>query len=234
MGKDMTNKTEKGVSFSDLMQRIHPVRRMVISLLIATAGFFLLKNTGLSFLVLTLFAWCIFALTYLIISWVIIFSRSIPNIKKIARVDDGSGLFVAFIILLSSFASMISVLFLVIDKNKDTHQMITVPLIITGIFLSWVLVHTTFSFHYAHEYYDNDSTDENKDKQGLNFPGEEDPDYPDFTYFSFVVGMTFQVSDVEVTSKKMRRLVLMHGLISFALNTFVVALTINLIAGLSK
>jgi uncharacterized membrane protein len=67
---------------------------------------------------------------------------------------------------------------------------------------------------------------------GLEFPGEDPPDFFDFAYFSFVVGMTFQVSDVQVTSRQMRRLVLMHGLLSFAFNTVVVALSINLAATL--
>jgi uncharacterized membrane protein len=80
---------------------------------------------------------------------------------------------------------------------------------------------------------DDDDPKSSAEIGGLEFPGKDkEPDYRDFAYFSFVIGMTFQVSDVEVTHKKMRRLVLTHGLISFALNTFVVALMINLIAGL--
>ncbi len=71
-------------------------------------------------------------------------------------------------------------------------------------------------------------------QKGLDFPGKEKPGYLDFAYFSFVVGMTFQVSDVQITSRTIRRLVLAHGLISFFLNTFVVALTINIVAGLKN
>lgn len=73
-----------------------------------------------------------------------------------------------------------------------------------------------------------------KNAEGLNFPQEKQPDYIDFAYFSFVIGMTFQVSDVQINSRIIRRTALAHGLLSFALNTFVVALTINLIAGLTK
>ena len=68
---------------------------------------------------------------------------------------------------------------------------------------------------------------------GLNFPEDNNPDYLDFAYFSFVMGCTFQVSDVEITSKRIRRIAMVHGILSFILNTFVIALTINLIAGLS-
>ena len=91
---------------------------------------------------------------------------------------------------------------------------------------SWALVHTLYTFHYAHLYY------KTKGGKGLDYPGDEKPDYLDFAYFSFVMGCTFQVSDVEISSKEIRRVALFHGLLSFALNTFVVALTINIIAGL--
>jgi uncharacterized membrane protein len=94
------------------------------------------------------------------------------------------------------------------------------------------MVHTTFCFHYAHLYYDDADEDTEIFAGGLDFPNEKTPDYMDFVYFSFGIGMSFQVSDVDITSKTIRRLVLLHGLLAFGLNTFVVALTINLIAGL--
>ena len=92
---------------------------------------------------------------------------------------------------------------------------------------------TIFTFHYAHLYYFKDK-DDTVDGNALEFPKEDKPDYPDFAYFAFVIGMTFQVSDVEINSRIIRRTALAHGLLAFALNTFVVALTINLIAGLKN
>ena len=81
-------------------------------------------------------------------------------------------------------------------------------------------------------YYDDDKKNPGKDAYGLEFPEDDPmPNYIDFAYFSFTIGCTFQVSDVEISSPKIRRVVLLHGLLSFALNTFVIALTINLIAG---
>ena len=97
------------------------------------------------------------------------------------------------------------------------------------ILLSWLLAHTVFALHYAHDYF-NDLTRERP--PGLAFPAEHDnPDYWDFLYFSFVVGMTAQVSDVQVMTQKWRRLVLAHGLLAFLFNTVVLALSINLVAG---
>ena len=108
------------------------------------------------------------------------------------------------------------------------------PVAVSNMLLSWVLVHTTFCFHYAHLYYDDSKDSTEIHAGGLDFPEEKKPDYIDFVYFSFIIGMTFQVSDVAITSRTIRRLALLHGLISFGLNTFVVALTINLIAGLRR
>jgi uncharacterized membrane protein len=97
------------------------------------------------------------------------------------------------------------------------------------ILLSWVFAHTAFAIHYAHDYY-TDAAE--KRPPGLIFPGKErDPDYWDFLYFSFVIGMTCQVSDVQVSTRTWRRLVLAHGVVSFLFNTLVLALSINLLAG---
>ena len=84
---------------------------------------------------------------------------------------------------------------------------------------------------YAHIYYGDDDENPETHAEGLKFPEDDKPDYLDFAYFSFVLGMTFQVSDVEVTSKSLRRLATWHGLLSFGFNTIMIALTINVIAG---
>jgi len=93
------------------------------------------------------------------------------------------------------------------------------------ILLSWAFIHTIFALHYAHEFYDE------TDGGGLAFPSDREPDYWDFVYFSFVIGMTSQVSDVCVTSKRIRRTVTAHGVVSFVFNVTLLALTVNLAAG---
>jgi uncharacterized membrane protein len=90
--------------------------------------------------------------------------------------------------------------------------------------LSWAFIHTMFALHYAHEYYD-------RTPGGMVFPGDErEPDYWDFVYFSFVIGMTSQVSDVGVTSREIRRTVIAHGVVAFVFNVALLSLTINLAA----
>lgn len=102
-----------------------------------------------------------------------------------------------------------------------------------AVIVSWLLIHTVFTLHYAHIFYRSEQELEIKGSGGgLIFPGERDPDYRDFAYFSFVIGMTCQVSDVNVTSHSMRLLALLHGLLSFAFNTMILALSINIISGL--
>ncbi|SFH89772.1 DUF1345 domain-containing protein [Halpernia frigidisoli] len=155
--------------------------------------------------------------------------------EKKAREDDGSASFVFFIILISSVSSMFAVLMLIISKDDAVRETsYYLPTVISAMILAWATVHTQFLFHYAHEYYDKDEKWNKKQAEGLNFPGDEYPDYLDFAYYSFCIGCTFQVSDVETTSKRLRNITLIHSLISFFMNTFVVALTINMIAGLSN
>jgi uncharacterized membrane protein len=98
------------------------------------------------------------------------------------------------------------------------------------LILSWLLTHVVFTIRYAHEWYDSDADSDLK--RGLEFPGDDQPDYLDFLYFSLVLGMTFQVSDVQITARRLRRLALLHGLISFLYNTVIIALTVNIAAGL--
>jgi len=111
--------------------------------------------------------------------------------------------------------------------NRDLH----IVLVVVTLLASWLMVHTTFAFRYAHEFYTRVNDDDPFDG-GLTFPGKDDPDYLDFVYFALVLGMTFQVSDVEITSRKFRRLATVHGLLSFLFNTIIFALSVNLAAGL--
>ena len=103
------------------------------------------------------------------------------------------------------------------------------PLAVAGasIVLSWLFINVMFALHYAHGFYG----DYGSQHQGLDFPGKNEPDYWDFAYFSIVIGMTFQVSDVQITSRALRRMVLLHSVIAFFFNVFIIAVTVNIVAG---
>ena len=109
---------------------------------------------------------------------------------------------------------------------------------IASVVLGWLCVHTMLAFHYAYEYYGTDtSSPKGPDGHrhhvgGLDFPGKEAPDALSFLYFSFVIGMTAQVSDVEVTSNSMRKLVLVHGILAFFFNTVILAAAVNVVVAL--
>lgn len=97
-----------------------------------------------------------------------------------------------------------------------------------SIVLSWLFMNTMFAIHYAHSYYGDGGA---ATGQGLDFPGAQQPDYWDFVYFAIVLGMTFQVSDVQITSRSMRRTALMHSVIAFFFNVFIIAISVNIAAG---
>ena len=211
-----------------------PVQRVIVSIVIALIAFIFIRQTHYNYMMIGTMLWDVFAFTYLITSGIIFFKSSTNDIKARASREDGGRLFVFLIVVVASFASMVTVTMLIVSKETaDISKAVYLPVIISGMLLSWIMVHTTFSFHYAHLYYDYNEGEE-KNEEGLDFPGEKNPDYLDFAYFSFVIGMTFQVSDVEISSREIRRQALVHALLSFVLNTFVVALTINLIAGLKS
>ncbi|RFS19049.1 DUF1345 domain-containing protein [Chitinophaga silvatica] len=213
---------------------MHPVERVSVSLGLALLVFalFYFCKIPINPLVFSVLLWDVFAISYITMGWIVFFSRNVDEIRTWGRVDDGNRVFVMAVVIIAAVASLVIVLLMLLSNDLGPSKGTYLPIAICGMLASWTMVHTTFAFHYADIYYDDDTTDKTKHAGGLIFPGEKNPDYIDFAYFSFVIGMTFQVSDVQISGKLLRRVVLFHGLMSFILNTFVLALTINLIAGL--
>ncbi|HET6803867.1 MAG TPA: DUF1345 domain-containing protein [Frateuria sp.] len=108
-----------------------------------------------------------------------------------------------------------------------TGGLLAIVVAAASIMLSWAFLNTLFALHYAHGYYG----DYGEQHRGLDFPGDGEPDYWDFAYFAVVIGMTFQVSDVQVSSRGLRRMVLVHGVVAFFFNVFIVAVSVNIVAG---
>ncbi|MBS1741426.1 MAG: DUF1345 domain-containing protein [Bacteroidetes bacterium] len=215
----------------NIFLRLHPLQRILVSCIAAAgAALYFIKDGSFSFLLSATAVWDVFALSFIIMCWIVFFKRTHHEINRLANLDDGSRVFVLVSILIATFASMFAVILLMTSKSgSNASHIMSMPIAIAGMTLSWIMVHTIFTFHYAHLYYGGY---EEVKTSGLDFPNEKKPDYLDFAYFSFVIGMTFQVSDVTINTSTIRRTALAHGLLAFVLNTFVVALTINLIAGL--
>jgi uncharacterized membrane protein len=207
--------------------------RLLISLFVSAIVFFCL-NGKYSMPAVILFTWIAFASTIIIMDWIIILSSHPREVRKIAKLQDSSRTFLFLFVIAASLASFGAIVFLL--KSSKGHGATVnehILLAITAVIISWWLLHTIFTLRYAHLYYDTDKDDGTpRVGGGLQFPGGDEPDYMDFVYFSFVLGMTFQVSDVEISSKEIRRLAWMHGLLSFAYNTAILALSINVISGM--
>ena len=172
--------------------------------------------------------WDIGILIYLVLAARFMRRFDAAAIKKRAAEEDEGGLVILLLSIGATFASLVAIVFTLVDaKQSGTH--LAIVLTIATIVLSWTFVHTIFAFHYAHEYYG-----ERRDGiiGGLEFPGDKKPDYRDFLYFSLVIGMTSQVSDVQITSKVIRRMATMHGALAFFFNLVVLALTVNVVANL--
>ena len=213
-----------------LIDRLSGFQKLFICLFFGLIAF-VLTPSGVESLVRIMIGWDTFSIFMVVFGWITFFKTSAQQIRAQAKVQDENRVVIFSIVLIATLAGLIAVIILIITKaeNKDGSAF-KIPIAVAGMFLSWLLIHTTFTLRYAHIFYGNHREKPEINAGGLEFPKEDKPDYLDFAYFSFNVGMTFQVSDVVVTSKRLRKLVLLHSLISFIFATIMIALTINLIS----
>jgi uncharacterized membrane protein len=158
----------------------------------------------------------------------------IEGIKREAGIERESRIVVLVVVIFGSIVTMLA-LFAQLMAIKSAHGMdrsLSIGLSVSTIFLSWLLIQTVFALYYAHEFHTEGHGGARGQGGGLKFPDDRTPDYLDFLYFSFVVGTTAQTSDVDVCSRAMRRVVMLHGILSFFFNTAVIALAVNLAAQL--
>jgi len=211
--------------------------RLFASVLVAFVVFVLLPATiapPIRFVI----AWDCCAVAFMCLSLTMMAS-SPEKLRYRAQIEDSSQWAILGLMVAATLASLLSIGFVLHDAKQQSGWAAIEHVVLAGgtILLSWFFAHLLFAIHYAHAYYGDDPDDEDSSDGvgvagGLAFPGEENPDYWDFLYFSFVVGMTCQVSDVQVTGRIMRRLTLSHGIIAFLFNTVILALSINIVAGM--
>jgi uncharacterized membrane protein len=222
-----------GKEFDELLVRFRkmpkPVRvvyarpRTFISIAVGLATFFLLPG-ALRLVTRILIGWDIFIALYLLLVYIMMLRCGLAHIRRNAALQDDGRFLILLVTALGAFASIAAIVF----ELGETHRSALALTLATGtIALSWAGVHTSFALHYAHDYY------RGAKPGGLQFPSgdqHEHADYWDFVYFSFVIGMTAQVSDVGITDKTIRRTATVHGIISFIYNTALVALMVNIAA----
>ena len=208
--------------------------RLVIGLLAATGVFLSLRGHVRSSTEVVA-TWDAFAFCVLFLAWLTILTTPVHKLRSRAKEQDVSRLVIFVFVVVAACAALFAVGFLISVNKAEVRGHFTAHLLLAlgTVIFSWSVVHTAFGLRYAHAFYgDSDQPSERRHAGGLVFPEERMPDYFDFAYFSFVIGMTCQVSDVQITSRRMRRLTLVQSVLSFGFNTVILALLINTVSGL--
>lgn len=179
--------------------------------------------------------WDVFALCVLVLAWLTIITTPPEKLRARAQMQDLSRTLIFVFVVMAACAGLFAVGFLFFANKgvvQRPHFLIHLLMSLIAVISSWMLVHTVFGLRYAHTYYGDPDGPAGPQPHagGLEFPGDRKPDYLDFAYFSFVIGMTFQVSDVVITSRDFRKLVLLHSMLAFGFNTVILALAINTVA----
>ncbi len=214
------------------VSRIDARHRLVFATFLSVAVFLLLRGRT-RFSTELIATWDAFAFCMLGLAWLTIITTPTERLRLRAKEQDFSRTVIFIFVLVAACVGLFAVGFLLRTQKGETqgHLSLHVLLTLAAVVASWSLVHTVFSLRYAHTFY-GDSDDPSEHAGGLIFPGHRAPDYMDFAYFSFVIGMTFQVSDVAIVSREFRQLVLLHSALAFGFNTVILALAINTVLGL--
>jgi uncharacterized membrane protein len=180
-------------------------------------------------------SWDLTCLWFMALTMVMMAGADPPTIRAhAASQDEGQGFILALAIIAA--AASIGAIAAELSLAKSDHGAVKglrVALAFATVAASWIFVQTVFALHYAHEYYTVVQRSDGEDvRGGLAFPGDELPDYWDFLHFAVIIGVASQTADIAFTSKTLRRLGTLHGVVAFTFNTVVLALTINLLAGL--
>ena len=210
--------------------------RLLISLAVALVGFFL-QPSAPPLVTRLLIAWNIGTWLYIALYLSMIATSDERAIRWRAKLTDEGQFIILLLASVAAVASMASIFAeLSIAKDlkgldKEWHLALAGATVLSA----WVFIHLTFALHYAHEYFDETKAEEGEKPSvqgGINFPDTDDPDYWDFVYFSFIIGVAAQTADVTIGSKVIRRTSLVHSILSFFFNSAILALTINIAAGL--
>jgi uncharacterized membrane protein len=176
-----------------------------------------------------LIGWDVLALVFCAWVWLSVWPMDPDASASHARREDPSADLADLVLLGAAIASLAAVGVVLVGAGgmSGAAKYVQAGFALLSVFVSWTLVHTVFTLKYARLYYSGEPG-------GISFNEADAPDYGDFAYLAFTIGMTFQVSDTDIQSKPVRRLALRHAWISFPLGAVIIATSINLIAGLAK
>ncbi|HGW3982972.1 DUF1345 domain-containing protein [Acinetobacter baumannii] len=167
---------------------------------------------------------------YLLHVWKLMRSADHSQMQQQAKKQDESKWVIMLIVLLAITMSLVAILVQLSQLPSGHYEKLGhIALALLTIISAWLFMHTVFALHYAHDFYM--ALSRNEENGGLDFPGTEHPTYPDFLYFSYIIGTSAQTADVSITNKHMRLLNLFHAVLSFGFNTTILAICINVAAG---
>jgi uncharacterized membrane protein len=211
----------------------HAIGRLFIPALLSGATLALLSQYDFAWWQRAIVGWDVGALALIALTWAIILRADSAETKRRAGGDDPGRHAVFGIALVASMFSFFAAAFVLRQvKSVPDHMRSTwTALTLGAIVLAWTLAHTVYTLRYAHLYYSRRHSRGGGGEHCMKFPGDEPPADIDFAYFSFTLGMCFQVSDVTVMSTNARRAVLLHAVLSFVYNTAILALALNLVFG---
>lgn len=170
------------------------------------------------------------AIAFLVSLWPLLGKCDTDTMRRHSAENDANRILVLGITTVLTAVVMAAIAGELPEASKGSH--LAMLRLIGTLALTWAFANTVYAMHYAHLYYSADG-EQGKDTGGLDIPGTKTPDYLDFAYFSFTLGMTFQTSDVEITSREVRRIATLHSLAAFVFNIGVIAFTINALGGSS-
>jgi uncharacterized membrane protein len=204
--------------------------RVAIALAFGAAGFAAMMANH-SVAAAAFVGWDLAGVVLLVLSWSVIVRADAGQTRVRAGGDDPGRSLVYAAVLVTSAVSLLAATILVRNARSVVPDLrdLAVALCLVSVALAWTMTHTAFTFRYAHLYYRDDA----EGVGGITMPGDGPPAYYDFAYFAFTIGMCFQVSDMCVTSRQIRRAVLLHATVSFAYNTVILAFVLNLAFGVA-
>ena len=173
--------------------------------------------------------WDVAAVVYAVPVWMTIWGLEAERTSRLATREDPTGPAAHLLLVAASVASLGAVVLLLLEagNRQGPAQVLMLALGLLSVVLSWTVVHTVYTLHYARMYY-------TEPVGGVDFNEEAPPRYSDFAYLAFTIGMTFQVSDTDIQAKNIRAAALRHALLSYLFGAVILAATVNAIAGLSK
>jgi uncharacterized membrane protein len=208
-----------------LFHRVHGRRRLYGSVAI---GFVvaLLAMTGLPVTASLLIGWDVAAVLYLGTSWTVLATSTAEEARRWAADEDENPYVLLLLVVAIILASVTGIVLMLIGAGEyeGVSRVLAAVLTFVTMLLSWTMLHTIFVLHYAHLYFNT-----GQDKPAIVFPGDGAATHRDFVYFGFCIGLTYQVSDTDVTERRIRNLVTLHGVIAFFFNTVILALAINIV-----